>query len=100
MSKPPFETALHLWMEKYRVTNYTFAKKLGVTPVTVANWRHGWNLPSIPNGVKIERATGGAVPLVYWISTPKGQEEMKQKSDWDKIVAARARYDAKRRASE
>ena len=75
------ETQLHLYMQEKGLTDYAFAKLVGCNADAIKYWRFNLSLPSLPNAFKIERATRGAVPAVYWLDTPRGKAAMTGDTD-------------------
>jgi predicted transcriptional regulator len=49
-------------------TYVAFAKILGVTDSAVWRWANGQRKPGLNEAYAIERATGGAVPAIYWLA--------------------------------
>ena len=58
---------LALYLTEYRIRQVDFASRIGATQSTVSRLVSGTATPSLDLAVRIERATGGAVPATSWI---------------------------------
>lgn len=68
-------TALDDWMRAGGVSNIALSQMVGCGVNIVQYWRQGQCLPNLLYAFKIERATKGAIPAVYWIDTDLGREQ-------------------------
>ena len=55
---------LNEWLASQRRTD--FAEHLGISLPYLSQLAHGHRVPSLPLAIRIERATGGAVPCRAW----------------------------------
>jgi transcriptional regulator with XRE-family HTH domain len=65
-------SALDAWAKEKDLSTYAIAKILGCSINAVKLWRQGQSLPNVIYACYIERLTGGAVPVQYWMTTPLG----------------------------
>jgi len=59
---------LAVYLDQHGITQSAFAGSLGTTQATISKFCRGVTRPSLDMAVKIERATGGSVPVASWVS--------------------------------
>ena len=65
---------LKQYLQEKRIRQTAFARSLGVSDCHVSELVNGQKRPGLQLAVKIERATGGAVPAVSWYGYLGGAE--------------------------
>lgn len=102
--RPATDTLLDDWLRDNGISSYALAKAVGIDQRMVAHWRGGKMLPSLVLAFKIERATGGAVPVSSWLGTEVGRLQWGDGvADWEAITDktnARVRTYARRERAE
>jgi transcriptional regulator with XRE-family HTH domain len=63
----PRPEAVNNYLKSEAITQAGFADRLGVKQSTVSKWCAGDKRPGLDMAVKIEAATGGAVPVDSWV---------------------------------
>lgn len=58
---------LHEYLSREGLTQRAFASLVGVDQSIVSRLKKGEMTPSLPLAARIERATGGAVPMESWV---------------------------------
>lgn len=60
-------TKLSRWLEENGRTRFDLAIETRIDPSKISAFATGRKRPSLVNALKIERATGGAVPAESWV---------------------------------
>lgn len=71
-------TPLDAYCVRWGISTDKLAKVVGVSAVTVHNWRNGSALPGLIAALRIERVTGGGVPVSIWAATTLGKYQEQQ----------------------
>jgi transcriptional regulator with XRE-family HTH domain len=58
---------LKAWITDNNLTQREFAAMVGLSPTAVHQLLRGRNAPSVVAAIKIDDATGGAVPVRSWV---------------------------------
>jgi transcriptional regulator with XRE-family HTH domain len=57
-----------------------FAAKVGVGQGTISRLANGTMNPGLPLAIKIERATGGSVPVESWLEKPSNSAGVRREA--------------------
>lgn len=94
-------TALHDWLLDNEMPEVAFARQVGCHTRSVRFWRYGASIPNTIFAILIERLTGGAVPVTYWITTQRGKQIMHRETQaWDGVRPKQHSMKKRKRAIE
>ncbi len=71
--RPISETAFRAWMDAMGKGTHVVGRELGVHHEMVQFWADNQQLPSLIDAFKVEKLTGGKVPVASWLGTPLGK---------------------------
>lgn len=62
---------LEQWLTANNINQLEFGRRIGVNQATVSKLARKMFTPRLELAAKIERETGGAIPVSFWIEAPK-----------------------------
>ena len=68
------------YLEKNGIKNSFFANKLGITHQLLLRYLNNYNRPSLELMFKIEKETGGKVPIKEWLSIQNSENNTGKKA--------------------